>query len=229
MKRRVNVILLTLLVLAISGVATAQVNVTVDPATMTFGYMHVSDLPENGGAYQFGGPWGPADLTAVFDMTQLTLGPNTIGDPNEYWYQCIGLPGQVPPDNCGMPGAPGNKSMEANFYAEVNNGSLNGQTLTFSGKVDSNTLTAAHTAQAWIKVFDGAWNVMVDDYVDLPVGSFSATLDVPGDAVVVQWGTVMTGVNVWVTDTAPFGTVILSPELVANEDSDWGSIKSMYR
>jgi len=214
------------MVFAIAGAANAQVNVTVDPATMTFGYMHVWDLPENGGAYQFGSGWGPADLTAVFAGPQLTLGPNTIGDPNEYWYQCVG--GALPPD-CGGPGAPGHKIMGANGFAEVNDGSLNGQTLIFSGTVVSNTLTEAHTVQAFIKEFDPGWGLISETYVDLTLGSFSVTRAIDAGAAVVQYGTVMTGVNVWVTDVGPFGTIVIGPELVANENSDWGSVKSSYR
>ncbi len=224
--KRANVVLVALMVITIASAANAQVNVTVDPATMTAGYMHVWNL---GGGYEFGSPWGFADLVFYFVGTELTLQPNTIGDINEYWYQCIGLPGQNPPD-CGVPGAPGNKIMGANGYAEVADGSFNGQTLIFSANVVSHTLTGAHTAEAFIKVFDGGWGLISEDYVPLTTtGSFSVTAAIDAGAAVVQYGCVMTGVNVWHTDIAPFGTVVIGPELVANEDSDWGTIKSTYR
>ena len=43
-----------LLVAASSPAAT----VTVDPGASWLGYMNVSDLPANGGAFQFGSGWG---------------------------------------------------------------------------------------------------------------------------------------------------------------------------
>ena len=83
-----------------AGTVRADVLVTVDPAAITNGYMNVFNLPADGGGYQFGSGWGIADLTASYSGSIVTLGPNTIGDPNGYWY--IGG---------GMPGSPGNKIM----------------------------------------------------------------------------------------------------------------------
>ena len=41
----------------VAGVGAAQaVDVTIDQSTLTLGYMNVSDLPSNGGAFQFGVP-----------------------------------------------------------------------------------------------------------------------------------------------------------------------------
>ena len=88
-KLAIAAILPLLIVVMGLGTAEAQVNVTVDPAKIVNGYMNVYNLPapDGDGVFQFGGPWGFADLTAVYSMDDLTLGPNTIGDPNEYWYQ----------------------------------------------------------------------------------------------------------------------------------------------
>ena len=207
-----------------AAVAQAQADVTVDPAAITFGYMNVFDL---GGAFQWGSGWGIADLTAVYSGSILTLGPNTIGDPNEYWYQCVG---GVTPPNCGGPGAPGNKIMEANLYAQVD-GSLAGQTVTFSGEVLSNTLTSAHTVVAFIKDFAPDFSSFVQTTVVLSApGPFSVTqtaVDAPGRHV--QWGFQTTGVNVWVTDLAPFGTMVIGPEgTVSSETMSWGTIKALY-
>src|SRR5688572_6870270 len=90
-----------LVTMGLTGTAHA-VDVTVDPARITNGFMNVFNLPppDGDGAYQFGSSWGFADLTASFSGSDLTLGPNTIGDPNEYWYRCVGS--AVPP-NCGGP------------------------------------------------------------------------------------------------------------------------------
>jgi hypothetical protein len=50
-------------------------------------FMNVFELPQNGGGYVFGSPWGIADLVANFDdgARTLTMSPNTIGDPDPIW------------------------------------------------------------------------------------------------------------------------------------------------
>lgn len=206
-------------------------DVTVNPATITFGFMNVSNLPAplGDGAYQFGSPWGFADLNASFSGSNLTLSPNTIGDANEYWYRCVA---PVTPPNCGGPGAPGNKIMEANSYAEVNDGSLAGQTVIFSGNVISNTLTSAHVAYAFVKDFAPDYSSFVGNIIPLPAsGGFSVALNTVADpARHVQYGFQMVGVNVWVTDVAPFGSVTIAPVLpTATKSTTWGRMKLIYR
>jgi hypothetical protein len=178
------------------GLSTALAdNVTVNPAAPWQGYMNVSNLPADGGAYQFGSSWGTADLTATFAGSVLTLGPNTIGDPNGYWY--IGG---------GAPGSPGNKIMEANMYVDTT-GVFSG-TLTFEGTVLANSLTSAHTAVAFIKDFAPDYSSSVTTTVPLTPGNFSVSAPlIPDPARHVQYGFQMVGVNVWVTDVAPFGNV----------------------
>jgi len=212
------------------GVAHAA-DVTVDPATLNLGYMNVFNLPppDGDGTWVFGTGWGLGDLTAVYSGSDLTLGPNTVGDPNEFWYQCVDP--VVPPD-CGGPGAPGNKIMEANSYAQIDDGSLAGQTVTFSGIVLSNTLTSAHTVVAFVKDFAGDFSSFVGSTVPLPAsGPFSvslATINDPGRRV--QWGFQMTGVNVWSTDVAPYGSVTIGPDTPTSvRTSSWGGLKIMYR
>ncbi len=76
-----------------------QTYVTIDPNNPSsgwLGYMNIFNLPADGGAAQSGQSWSIANLNASFDTNgELCLSPNTIGDPNEYWYQCVG--GSVPP------------------------------------------------------------------------------------------------------------------------------------
>jgi hypothetical protein len=178
--------------------ARADATVTVDPGASWLGYMNVFELPANGGAFVFGSPWGTADLVATFSGPVLTLAPNTIGDPDPFWY--IGG---------GAPGNPGNKIMEANMYLESNGGLLGGQTVTFSGTVLANSLTSAHTTFAFIKDF-------APDYSSFNVTSIM--LGAPGDFSIdlvtladpgrhVQYGFQTIGVNVWSTDVAPFGSI----------------------
>jgi hypothetical protein len=210
------------LLVAVVGLAVpaqAQTTVTVDPAAITLGYMNVYELPENGGAFVFGSAWGLADLTAVFSGNNLTLGPNTINDPDPFWY--IGG---------GGPGAPGNKIMEANSYAEVT-GPLAGQTVTFNGVILSNTLTDAHTVIAFIKDFAPDYSSFTQSTVALSAtGPFSVSLATINDPTRhVQYGFQMVGVNVWATDVGPFGSMTVGPEAVPTEATTWGRLKSLYQ
>ncbi|RMH13180.1 MAG: hypothetical protein D6695_04725 [Planctomycetota bacterium] len=183
--------------------STAQAaTVGIDPSTAPWlGFMNVFELPENGGGFVFGSPWGIGDLVANFDDANhtLTMSPNTIGDPDPFWYQ-----------GGGGPGAPGNKIMEANLYQEVNDGSLSGTTVTFEGTVLSNTFTDAHTAYVFIKDFAPDFSSVNQVIVEAPLGGdFSISLDtIAGADRHVQWGLQVVGVNVWITDVDPFGNIV---------------------
>jgi hypothetical protein len=184
-----------LLLGAASGLR-ADVTLTVDPGASWIGYMNVFELPSNGGAYVFGQPWGTADLRATFSGPVLTLSPNTITDPNAFWYQ-----------GGGMPGAPGNKTMDASFYQETT-GVYTGQTVTFTGNVLDNSFTSAHSSVAFIKDFAPDYSSSVNTTVLLTPGVFTISLLTINDpARHIQFGFETTGVNVWPTDVAPFGQV----------------------
>lgn len=186
-----------LAVAMIAGAAASSQAVTVTVGQSGAGwnaYMNVFDL---GGNYQFGGVWGIPDLNANFNdaANKLTLSPNTIGDPNPYWY----LPS-------GGPGASGNKIMEANLYRQVSDGSLSGQTVTFQGTVLSNSFTSAHVATIFIRDFAPDFSSFNESSIALTPGAFSVSLfTIPQAGRHVQFGFQVKGVNVWVTDTAPFG------------------------
>ena len=186
-----------LAVAMIAGAAASSQGATVyvDPSSGGWnGFMNVFDL---GGGYQFSSGWGIGDLNASFNdgAHKLTLSPNTIGDPNPYWY--IGG---------GGPGAPGNKIMEANLYRQVDDGSLSGQTVTFQGTVLSNSFTSAHTAIIFIRDFAADFSSFTETTIALTPGAFSFShITDAGAGRHVQWGFQVKGVNVWTTDTAPFG------------------------
>jgi hypothetical protein len=174
--------------------ADAQVTVTVDPGASWLGFMNVFELPENGGGFVFGSPWGTADLVATFSGPVLTLAPNSVNDPSPFWYQ-----------GGGGPGAPGNKTMEANMYIEET-GPLSGTTVTFTGNVLSNSFVE-HSAVAFIKDFAPDYSSNVTTTVPLTPGVFSLSLATIADpARHVQYGFATTGPNVWITDVGPFGT-----------------------
>ncbi len=211
-----GVVLGALLACAMSAGIAQAVTITVNGADPYVGYMNVFDL---GGGYQFGSVWGLVDNTAVFAGNNLTLGPNTIGDPNSYWYT-----------PSGGPGCTGNKIMEANTYVEPVG--LSGQTVTFTGTVLANSLTSAHVARAFIRDFAPDFSSSVDQFVVLPAsGSFSVTLATINDAARhVQYGFQVRGVDVWITELAPFGSVTVGPYLPSpTHGTSWGAIKATYR
>jgi hypothetical protein len=182
--------------------AAAAVTVGVDPGAPWLGFMNVSELPSNGGAYVFGQSWGVADLTATFSGGILTLGPNSVNDPSPFWYT-----------PSGGPGAMGNKNMDANMYVQVDDGSLSGQSVTFTGNVLSNTLISPYTSVAFIKDFAPDFSSSVSTTVPLSPGVFSVTLStIPVPGRHVQYGFETIGPDVWVTDRDPIGTVQVVPE-----------------
>lgn len=187
---------------AMIGIANADVTVVVgDNSAPWMGWMNVSELPVNGGGYLWGSGWGIPDLCASFDdgANTLTLSPNTIGDPAEYWY--IGG---------GAPGNPGNKMMEANLYVEDDSLNVAGSTLTFEGEILSNTFTDAHSTRIFVSEFAADYSSRVDSFFDVVApGAFSVSLTTSGTAGNhIQYGFQTKGENVWVTDVAPFGSVV---------------------
>jgi hypothetical protein len=215
--------IVAMLALLVPVAGSAQVQVTTDPATMTNGFMNVFNLPapDGDGAFQFASPWGFADLRASFDGTDLTFAPNTINDPDPFWY--IGG---------GGPGAPGNKIMEANGYAEVLDGSLAGETIVFTFEVLSNTLTDAHTVTAFIRDFAPDFSTVNETVIPVDaIGAYSLSLDTINDpARPVQWGIQMRGVNVWETDVEPFGEIVIGADLVVSTDeSSFAKVKALYQ
>lgn len=181
----------------LASAAHADVTVTVQASSPWSGYMNVFNLPANGGGFSFGDHWGVNNLRAVFSGSSLTLSPNTISDPDAFWYT-----------PAGGPGAAGNKIMEANLSVQTPAGLYSGQTMTFTGIVTANTLTAAHTSVAFIKDFAPDYSSAVTRTVALAPGPFSISLALnPDPTRHVQYGFQTIGVNVWATDVAPFGNV----------------------
>jgi hypothetical protein len=212
-------VVLALALLALGTGVAGAATFTVDPAALVNGYMNVFEL--DGTTYVFGSSWGIADLTAVWSGNVVTLGPNCIGDPDPFWYT-----------PSGGPGASGNKVMEANLYAQVDDGSLANQNVVFEGYVISNTLTSAHVAKAFVKDFAGDFSSYQSAEVVLPAsGPFSVALNTINDASRhVQWGFQVKGVDVWITDLAPYGTAVVGPSSVVPARSQtWGALKSLYR
>jgi Dockerin type I domain len=172
------------------------INVGIDPSATWLGFMNVSELPANGGAYVFGSAWGVPDLTATFSGAVLTLGPNSVNDPNPFWYT-----------PSGGPGATGNKICDANIYQEKTD-TFAGQQVIFTGTVLANTLANGYTSMAFIKDFAPDYSSFRTASVALTPGVFSVSLATgPQPGRHVQFGFETIGPDVWITDRAPIGTV----------------------
>ena len=194
--------------LAGAGMSTNAATVAVDPGLSWQGYMNVFETPQNGGAFLWGSGWGTADLCATWAGPVLTLSPNTIGDPDPYWYTPAGGPGAV-----------GNKIMGANMYVETT-GVYSGQTVTFEGTVLANTLVGSvnqqgngWTSVAFIKDFAPDYSSFNIVTVPMTPGFFSISLATdPNAARHVQWGFETIGPDVWITDVGAYGSIQVIPE-----------------
>ena len=126
----------------------------------------------------------------------LTLGPNSVNDPNPFWYT-----------PSGGPGATGNKICDANIYQEKTD-TFAGQQVIFTGTVLANTLANGYTSMAFIKDFAPDYSSSRTASVPLTPGVFSVSLATgPQPGRHVQFGFETIGPDVWITDRAPIGTV----------------------
>ena len=172
----------------------ADVIVGVNPGASWLGFMNVFDLPADGGAYKFGSPWAPADLNASFSGAILTLTPNTsisrdVPLSDTYWWKLSGE---------------GNKNMDANFY--VQDDSLAGQTLTFTGLVFSNSLVNPYTSTIFIKDFAPDYSSSTSTLLPVTPGPFSISLATTAGHH-IQYGFETIGPNARLDEVAGFGLV----------------------
>lgn len=206
---------------------TNVITVAVNPAKIWAGFMNWFETPANGGGYGGGGGWATADLRATFSGSTLTLSPNTIGDPDGYWYVTTNSP------------SVGNKIMDASMYVEPA-GSLPGATVTFVGTCISNTLTSngafvgpvnpagnGWTCVAFIKDFAPDFSSSVSVTTTLTNGQpFRISLATINDpARHVQYGFQTVGPCVWPTDPvlASYGNVQVGPPAPTIVSSTSGS------
>ena len=187
-------------VLTLSLGVAAQNSVSVDAGGNWLGYANIFD-PATGN-YVFGEPWGIQDIKTVVDAGAgtLTLQPNfntyAANPTDPFWVdQTTGL---------------GAKIFEGNSYIEDN--SLAGAELTFSGNVNSNTLDGAYDAVAFIKVFNANYSVLKQATVPLTGATFEVVFtDVnPAEDAVVQYGFQIIGLNANPEEEAALGNVVVS-------------------
>ncbi len=188
MKAMKSTFLLFLFVAAFAHVSKAQVTINVDTGMNWVGYMNVFD--STGSNYIFGSSWAVPDMKTVVDPGNgtLELKPNYNTYANAanaadsaFWHN----------------GAMGNKIMEANTFVE--DLALLGQNVTFSGIVDSATIAAGYTVNAFIKVLDANNNyslALYDFDTITATGAFSVNVNIPNTAgFIPQYGFTVRGLN----------------------------------
>ncbi len=191
----------------------AQNSVSVDAGAAWLGYANIFDPAT--GDFVFGEPWGVPDIKTVVDAGAgtLTLQPNfntyAANPTDPFWVdQTTGL---------------GAKIFEGNSYIEDN--SLAGAELTFSGNVNSNTLDGAYDAVAFIKVFNANYSVLKQATVPLNGATFEVVFtDVnPAEDAVVQYGFQIIGLNANPDDEATLGSVVVSGGALSVNDFNTAS------
>lgn len=183
------------------------VPVTIDQSKMNAGFMNVFELNN---AYVFGSGWGISDLNATFpNSATVNFTPNTINDPNPFWYT-----------PSGGPGATGNKNMEANLYAQFADGEVSGKIVNFKGDVTSYTLQPGWSFKAFIRDFAPDYSSVIETSTPITgTGSFDLNALISADPLRhQQYGLQMYGPNVWATDVAAKGSVTVT---AVPEPSTW--------
>lgn len=198
--------LVLLLGAALSAQATVQatVQVGVDAQQPWQGFMNWWDLPADGGALSGQSFWAPADLSAQFSGSTLTLTPNTSTDRD------------APLDPVWWNDGASNKLMGANLF--VVDDSLAGLNIVFAGSVLSNTLAGGYTSRAFIRAFDANFTqVLAGAEVDLLDGQpFQVTFQSTPDHAHIEYGFDTIGPNARVGSS--LGSVVIA---TVPEPSAW--------
>ena len=151
-----------------------------------------------------GDNWGINDLKSTVAVNLVRLQPNFSIWRNEYnndyWFDENG--------NCKF------YPLEASTF--VTNNNLQGADLEFTGAVTNYTLDAAYTAEAFIKVFDESWNMIVSKlYLLEGEGNFTvtATQEELASGVNIQYGFVVNGPAANPAEESALGNVTLGEAL----------------
>jgi hypothetical protein len=185
-----------LLLLGLATASHADTVVSVNSGGTWVGYMNVFETPEHGGGYVFGQSWGTADLSATVSGTNVILAPNTSIDrdvPNDPFWWTNGAP---------------NKIMDASYY--VQDDTLAGQTVTFTGTCISNSLVNPYTSVAFIKDFMPDYSSSTSQTIPLTANTpFSVSLATAAGHH-IQYGFETVGPDARLTNVVNLGQVVLN-------------------
>lgn len=193
-----------------------QNNVQFDASQSWTGFMNVSDLPADGGAYQFGSAWEVDALKST-----LNIGANTVAlKPNFNAY----AENSADPFWVNQSTMAGNKQMEALTFVEPG-AAFNEDDLTFSGVVQSNTLAEGYTAQFFIKALDpnndfqdALGGTKVFGLPDSGAFTVTATAAELAPGLLIQYGFAVTGPNANPADEEALGSVVIGADPVSTSN-----------
>jgi hypothetical protein len=181
------------------------VNVTLAPSTTETVNAFANWFLLDGTTYENGSIWSLADLKTEANTENDTyiLYPNfnTYGDGTDpYWAN-----GEI-----------GNKVFEGNTYVEDN--SLLGQNVLFTGHCISNTLAEGYDGIAFVKVMTADYQTLNFTSSELVTGeSFNINVDVadfPG-AAIVQYGYAVKGLNANPTQMEALGNAVVGADALS--------------
>jgi len=186
-------------------------SVTVATSQSWNGYVNAFNVSDNG--YAFGFPYGAADLRATATATSMTLEPNiliwTAEATNADWF------------DQGAATQTATKYIEASSYIEDN--TLAGSDLTFTGNVSVSDLGSEYTVVAFVKALDpnAGYATVVNNTADISsTGDFtaSATAAELAAGYIIQYGFSVTGPLADPADTT-LGSVVIGEATAGVEDN----------
>ena len=185
--------------------------VTVATSQAWKGYMNVFNLDDS---YAFGFEYGAADLRATASATNMTLEPNiaiwTGEATNPAWFDQSAATQTA------------NKYIQASSFIEDN--TLAGSDLTFSGNVSVADLGEGYTVVAFVKALDpnNGYATVVNNNADISsTGDFtaSATAAELAAGFIIQYGFTVTG-PLGDPDDTTLGSVVIGEQATASIDKN---------
>ena len=194
-------------------------SVTVATSQAWNAYVNAFNVSDNG--YAFGFPYTVSDLRATPTATSMTLEPNiaiwTAEATNAAWF------------DQGVTPQTANKYIEASSYIEDN--TLAGSDLTFTGNVSVSDLGSEYTVVAFVKALDpnNGYATVVNNTADISsTGNFttSATAAELVSGYVIQYGFAVTGPLADPADTT-LGSVVIGEATAGVDDNSFVNV-SVY-
>ena len=194
-------------------------SVTVATSQSWNGYVNAFNVSDGG--YAFGFSYGVEDLRATATTTSMTLEPNiaiwTAEATNAAWF------------DQGAATQTANKYIEASSYIEDN--TLAGSDLTFTGNVSVSDLGSEYTVVAFVKALDpnAGYATVVNNTADISsTGDFtaSATAAELAAGYIIQYGFAVTGPLADPADTT-LGSVVIGEATAGVDDNSFVNV-SVY-
>ncbi|NVJ87936.1 MAG: T9SS type A sorting domain-containing protein [Flavobacteriaceae bacterium] len=212
---------ITLLLLLFSGVFTAQNSVTLDASKTWKSYVAAFNVADN--SYAFGFEYDFSKNKATFNSNELTLQPNfaiwaeNASSWNAGWFSAANTP---------------NKNVEVSGFVE--DSSLAGSDLTFSGNVDAVSINSGYKVEAFIKALDPSNNyaTVTNKRVEITSADVNSGFTVTASASelpaghIIQYGFSVTGLIADPAEEGNLGSVVVSNPATSNPTPTYDLLES---